>query len=76
MRKLIFMSVVVLPLILAMRASTDGNARRGLRRTVLWSLAFTVLWSLLAPWLASHTDYPALDPKRRPTGTSAPVAAP
>jgi len=51
MRKLILMSVMYVPLIVAMRASADPKPRRGLRRTVLVTSIFTVLWALLAPWL-------------------------
>lgn len=56
MRKLIFMSLWVLPYVIAIRASADTNARRGLRKTVQWTLAFTVLWAIFAPWLASHSE--------------------
>jgi hypothetical protein len=49
MRKLIFMSLWVAPVILAIRTAADGNPRRGLNRTVLWTFAFIVLWVLLAP---------------------------
>lgn len=51
MRKLILMSVMYVPLIVAMRTSADPKPRRGLRRTVLVTFVFTVLWALLAPWL-------------------------
>jgi hypothetical protein len=51
MRKLILMSVMFVPLIVAMRASAAANPRRGLRRTVLVTLIFTVLWALITPWL-------------------------
>ena len=50
MRKLILMSVMYVPIV-SMRASADPKPRRGLRRTVLVTLVFTVLWALLAPWL-------------------------
>lgn len=53
MRKLIFMSIWAFPLILAIRASGDTNARRGLRKTTVWTLVFTAVWALVAPWLAS-----------------------
>ncbi len=56
MRKLIFMSLWVAPVILAIRASADGNPRRGLRRTTLWTFVFTVLWVLLAPTLVTLVE--------------------
>ncbi len=49
MRKLILISVIALPLILAIRFSKDTKPQRGLRRTVMGSLIFLVFWALLGP---------------------------
>jgi hypothetical protein len=53
MQKLILMSVIFFPLIFSIRASSDSNAARGLKRTVIASLVFTALWALIAPWIVS-----------------------
>jgi hypothetical protein len=51
MAKLVLMSVIFFPMILAIRASASPNPRTGLRRAVVGTLVFTILWALLAPWL-------------------------
>ncbi len=51
MSKLLLISVIALPLILGIRFSKDAKPQRGLRRTVLATLIFLVLWALLAPHL-------------------------
>jgi hypothetical protein len=53
MQKLILMSVVFFPFIFSIGASRGSNARLGLKRAVLVSFIFTVLWVLLAPYLVS-----------------------
>ena len=44
MGKLLLMSVMVAMVALPMRAARDGSAVRGLRKTVLWTVAFNVLY--------------------------------
>jgi len=51
MRKLILISVIALPLILAIRFSTDTKPQRGLRKTVMGTLIFLICWALLGPTL-------------------------
>lgn len=49
MATLILMSVFLVPLVLAIRASSRPSPKRTLRRMVSWIGVFIVLWALLAP---------------------------
>jgi len=51
MRKLILMSVIILPLVISIRCSNDRSPKHGLHRAVVSISVFLVLWSLLGPHL-------------------------
>jgi hypothetical protein len=47
MRKLLAMSLIILPLVIPIWTSRDPNVRRGLRRTVWAVFALLVSWTLI-----------------------------
>jgi len=51
MRKLILLSVILVPLILGIRLSNDAKPKRGLNRTVLMTFLFLVSWAIVGSQL-------------------------
>ncbi len=47
MAKVLLMSILVATVALPIRLARAQNARRGYRRTLLWSTALTLLWGIL-----------------------------
>jgi hypothetical protein len=54
MLKLILVSVALAPLVLALLASRDTNARRGLSRVVVGVLAYNALYAVLLRYVVPH----------------------
>lgn len=59
MRKLLLMSVVLLPLILPIWLSKKASPQRGLRQTVYLTLVFLLAWALAGP--AIYFAFPPSD---------------
>jgi hypothetical protein len=58
MRKLVLLSPLIAMVVIPYFASKLASPQAGLRKTVTWTLAFFVLWSLLGPrlYLMIHDD--------------------
>jgi hypothetical protein len=49
MEKLVLMSTFLVPVLMALRFSKASSPRNAMRRTMIWTLAFLVLWALFGP---------------------------
>ncbi|MEO6238917.1 MAG: hypothetical protein ABIQ52_18125 [Vicinamibacterales bacterium] len=54
MAKLLLLSIVILLIAIPILASRDRNPRRGLKRALLWMLAFNLFYVVIVRFIYPH----------------------